>query len=251
MKSLTNSGKTVICTIHQPSSEVFELFDTLCLLAEGRMVYLGPSGDAMPYFSSIGYPVPPLYNPADHYIQTLAIEPNDRENSLKKAFAITDYYEKGPIQADIVAEIAEIEKISNNKQEETEHPRKYNSKYSSQFYWLLLRQFRTDLRNPIATKVLLMQTIVIGAFLGLIFLQLANNQVGVQNKIGVLFILLMQCNFGYIFAVVNSYPVELPLIYREVKNRYYSITPYFCVKQFAEVNLNLINFKINLIIFNI
>ena len=80
----------------------------------------------------------------------------------------------------------DFEKISNNKQEETEHPRKYNSKYSSQFYWLLLRQFRTDLRNPIATKVLLMQTIVIGAFLGLIFLQLANNQVGVQNKIGVL-----------------------------------------------------------------
>ena len=38
----------------------------------------------MQYFSNIGYPVPHLYNPADFYIQTLAIDLNDRENSLLK-----------------------------------------------------------------------------------------------------------------------------------------------------------------------
>ena len=40
-------------------------------------------------------------------------------------------------------------------------------------------------------------------FLGLIFLQLKNDQRGVQNRQGVLFITLMQVNFGYIFSVVN------------------------------------------------
>lgn len=86
-----------------------------------------------------------------------------------------------------------------------------------------------------ATRVLAGQTVVIGSFIGLIFLQLTMNQVGVQNKIGVLFILLMQCTFGYAFTVVQSYPLELQLVYREIKNRYYSSTPYFCVKQLGNL----------------
>ncbi len=49
---------------------------------------MGPSAEAMPYFAQIGYPVPNLYNPADFYIQTLAIEPNDRENCLQKVKVI-------------------------------------------------------------------------------------------------------------------------------------------------------------------
>ena len=41
MKNLAKKGKTIICTIHQPSSELYELFDKLCLLAEGRLAYIG------------------------------------------------------------------------------------------------------------------------------------------------------------------------------------------------------------------
>jgi ABC-type multidrug transport system ATPase subunit len=41
MKKLAKKGKTIICTIHQPSSELYELFDKLCLLAEGRLAYIG------------------------------------------------------------------------------------------------------------------------------------------------------------------------------------------------------------------
>jgi ABC-type multidrug transport system ATPase subunit len=41
MKELAKRGKTIICTIHQPSSEIYELFDQLCLLAEGRLAYIG------------------------------------------------------------------------------------------------------------------------------------------------------------------------------------------------------------------
>jgi ABC-type multidrug transport system ATPase subunit len=68
MKELCQKqGKTIICTIHQPSSEVFELFDTLCLMAEGRLAYLGPVVEANKHFVSLGYPTPADFNPSDHY----------------------------------------------------------------------------------------------------------------------------------------------------------------------------------------
>ena len=50
MKDLARMGKTIICTIHQPSSEIFEMFDSLCLLAEGRQAYIGNINEASEFF---------------------------------------------------------------------------------------------------------------------------------------------------------------------------------------------------------
>lgn len=48
LKNLATDGdRTILCSIHQPSSEVFELFDDLCLLSDGLQVYYGPLPKAM------------------------------------------------------------------------------------------------------------------------------------------------------------------------------------------------------------
>ncbi len=84
MQKLAQQGKTIICTIHQPSSEIFEKFDRLCLLAEGKLAFIGnTSSDAQKFFNSQGFSVPSNYNPSDFYIQTLSISPVNREESIK------------------------------------------------------------------------------------------------------------------------------------------------------------------------
>jgi ABC-type multidrug transport system ATPase subunit len=50
LRSLARGGRTIICTIHQPSSEIFEMFDSLCLLAEGRVAFFGPLIEALKFF---------------------------------------------------------------------------------------------------------------------------------------------------------------------------------------------------------
>ncbi len=57
----------VICSIHQPSKSVFELFDKLLLLAAGKVIYFGPSRDIITYFtnSAFRFPYVPGTNPAD------------------------------------------------------------------------------------------------------------------------------------------------------------------------------------------
>lgn len=50
LRSNAAQGKTIICTIHQPSSELVALFDKLVLLAEGRIAYAGNATGALNFF---------------------------------------------------------------------------------------------------------------------------------------------------------------------------------------------------------
>ncbi|KAJ2001983.1 (ABC) transporter, partial [Coemansia thaxteri] len=61
-------GRTIICTIHQPRTDIFSMFDQLIVLAAGQMCYSGPAADIAGYFQSIGHPVPEGYNIADFSI---------------------------------------------------------------------------------------------------------------------------------------------------------------------------------------
>ncbi|KAJ1873077.1 (ABC) transporter, partial [Coemansia sp. RSA 486] len=61
-------GRTVICTIHQPRTDIFSMFDQLIVLAAGQMCYSGPAEDIANYLGTIGHPVPDGYNIADFSI---------------------------------------------------------------------------------------------------------------------------------------------------------------------------------------
>ncbi|KAK4716866.1 hypothetical protein R3W88_015204 [Solanum pinnatisectum] len=64
-------GRTIVASIHQPSSEVFQLFHNLCLLSSGRIVYFGNISNANEYFALNGFPCPTMRNPSDHYLRTI------------------------------------------------------------------------------------------------------------------------------------------------------------------------------------
>ncbi|CAL9182699.1 unnamed protein product [Musa hybrid cultivar] len=74
---------TVVAAIHQPSSEVFELFHGLGLLDYGRTVYFGPPQMADEFFASNGFPCRSPSNPSDHYLRTINKDFDmDNEDSL-------------------------------------------------------------------------------------------------------------------------------------------------------------------------
>ncbi|KAF3908799.1 hypothetical protein ABW21_db0207627 [Orbilia brochopaga] len=74
LKNLAKKGRTIITTIHQPRSEIWDLFDRVILLSRGQPVYCGTQANALPYFSSLGYDLPEHFNPADFIIDTSAID---------------------------------------------------------------------------------------------------------------------------------------------------------------------------------
>ncbi|KAL4186033.1 hypothetical protein AMTRI_Chr09g31760 [Amborella trichopoda] len=71
LRSLARDGRTVLTSIHQPSSEVFELFDRLCLLSGGKTLYFGQVPEACEFFAQAGFPCPSLRNPSDHFLRCI------------------------------------------------------------------------------------------------------------------------------------------------------------------------------------
>lgn len=71
LRQLADDGRAIVSTIHQPTSLMWSLFDSVLLLSEGRCCYFGPAKDAPEYFANIGFPIPPHYNPADFTMQLL------------------------------------------------------------------------------------------------------------------------------------------------------------------------------------
>ncbi|PRQ48601.1 putative taurine-transporting ATPase [Rosa chinensis] len=98
IKLAHRDGTTVIASIHQPSGEVFELFQNLCLLSSGRTVYFGPASQAEQFFASNGFPCPTLRNPSDHYLRTInkdfdvkggALEKGSQANFITQCLVLT------------------------------------------------------------------------------------------------------------------------------------------------------------------
>ena len=56
----------------------------VCLVAEGEIAFMGKTSDALDHFRDAGYACPANFNPADHYIFTLAIRPGNEEKCRKK-----------------------------------------------------------------------------------------------------------------------------------------------------------------------
>jgi ABC-type multidrug transport system ATPase subunit len=66
LRKVASEGCTVLCTIHQPSSEVFQIFQRAVFLKSGRVAYEGETEGLTAHFSQAGFEIPAATNPADH-----------------------------------------------------------------------------------------------------------------------------------------------------------------------------------------
>lgn len=51
LQLLARRGTTIMCTIHQPSSQLFAMFHQVLLMSAGRVAFMGSPGQAMEFFA--------------------------------------------------------------------------------------------------------------------------------------------------------------------------------------------------------
>uniref|UniRef100_A0A0P4ZDT8 Protein white n=1 Tax=Daphnia magna TaxID=35525 RepID=A0A0P4ZDT8_9CRUS len=243
LKNIASTGKTVVCTIHQPSSEVFALFDRILLMAEGRTAFLGPVSDALSFFSSQGLPCPPNYNPADYYIHTLATVPGQEIESRKKSKEICDSYESSQAGQQILEIVKANRSLNSTESQEFElaevkaKKSPYKASWFAQFRAVLWRSVISVLREPVVLRVKAFQTIFISAIIALIYQGQTLEFDNVRNIQGALFIFLTNMTFQNVFGVVNAITGELPIFLREHFNGMYRTDIYFICKSIADLPL--------------
>ncbi|KAK9279388.1 hypothetical protein L1049_013067 [Liquidambar formosana] len=71
LKKLASTGCTLFFTIYQSSTEVFGLFDRICLLSNGNTLFFGETLACLQHFSNAGFPCPIMQSPSDHFLRAI------------------------------------------------------------------------------------------------------------------------------------------------------------------------------------
>jgi ABC-type multidrug transport system ATPase subunit len=184
LRDLAASGRTVISTIHQPNSEIYEMFDQLLLLSNGLTLYHNSADLAVEHFRKYGYECPHLTNPADYFMNMMSIEAYDEdddadEDQLQKS--------RSKIQED---HLQKIEFLSRKYLEselvcnfEDQHPEAtilnddntYRTNFFVQLWLLFWRSLINMLRIPLSSYVKAITYAALAVLCILVFGQMAHD----------------------------------------------------------------------------
>ncbi|XP_045474983.1 protein scarlet [Harmonia axyridis] len=238
MNVMATGGKTILCTIHQPSSEIFAMFSQIILLAEGRIAYMGSRSGALNFFNSMGYPCPSAHNPADYFIRILATPHGFEENSknvVKKIcdnFSVSDYAK----EVDVVVQY-EFHMGRAGTFNEFEVRSKFKeARCLTKLYFLIYRWFLDILRDPTIQILGIMQKVGIGLMVGLCYSNVdPKTQDGIQAVQGMAFLLISENTFSPMYSVLETFPKDHALCIREYQSGLYALSTYYVSKILATV----------------
>ncbi|TFK38228.1 pleiotropic drug resistance ABC transporter [Crucibulum laeve] len=241
LRSLADNGQAILCTIHQPSAELFQVFDRLLLLRKGgQTVYFGDIGHEattlIHYFEKNGSrPCNPSENPAEFMLDVIG--------AGATATSVIDWYDiwtHSPEAKQVQKDIDAIHTEGRNRPPvgATLHT-EFATSWLNQTTLLIKRDSLAHYRDTTYLAAKLLLNIIAGLFIGFTFFKADNSQQGIQNK---LFAIYM----GTILAAPLCNQLQVPFLktreiyeIRERPSRMYSWTALITSQIVAEIPWNI------------
>ncbi|KAF8657997.1 hypothetical protein HU200_059457 [Digitaria exilis] len=230
VRNTVDTGRTVVCTIHQPSIDIFEAFDELFLMKRGgEEIYVGPLGhhssELIKYFEGIQgiSKIRDGYNPATWMLEVTTIS---QEQALGVDFS--DIYKKSELYMKNKALIEELNKPLPGSSD-LHFPSTYSLPFLRQCMACLWKQNLSYWRNPSYNAVRFLFTIVIALLFGTIYWDLGGKiekPQDLSNAMGSMYgasLFIGTLNSASVQPVVA---VERTVFYRERAAGMYSAFPY-------------------------
>jgi ABC-type multidrug transport system ATPase subunit len=246
LKGLCNRGRTVLLSIHQPRSSIYAMLDGVLLLSQGRVVYGGAAGaPCSAHFAALGFPVPPDFNPADHFLDiaskdtrtpALAVESQARVDKLVGAFAKQeeDAAAAAPTCGGRGARGAAAGGAGRSIAEHTP------ASGWVAFRLLLHRNWKEQTRDKTALALKYVMAIFFSVIFGLVYFRMDHDQISIQNRSGILFFVAMNQAFGSVIGCSQVIPVQLKVVSRERAARLYEIFPFYAAAFMVNLPLEIL-----------
>ncbi|KAL1366146.1 hypothetical protein AAHE18_03G338300 [Arachis hypogaea] len=221
---------TIIASIHQPSNEIFQLFNNLCLLSSGKTVYFGPVSAANKFFSSNGFPCPSLQNPPDHFVKIINKDfeqEEDPEKGLARGLTteeaihiLVESYDSSEISHQVHKEIAQMKKRDSDAMEKKSH-----ADFLTQCMVLTRRSFVNMYREVGYHWLRLLIYGALALSLGTMFFDIGSSSESIQARASLLVFVVTFLTFITVGAF-PSFVEDMKVFERERLNGHYGVTAY-------------------------
>ncbi|XP_074366352.1 pleiotropic drug resistance protein 2-like isoform X2 [Apium graveolens] len=240
VRNTVDTGRTVVCTIHQPSIDIFEAFDELFLMKRGgQVIYAGPLGHysqiLVDYFESIPgvTKIKDGYNPATWMLEvsSAAIEAQ-LDVDFADIFVNSDQYRSNQ---ELIKDLS----TPKSGSKDLYFPTQYSQPFITQFKACFWKQHWSYWRNPQYNAIRFFMTAVIGLIFGIIFWKKGDKmhkQQDLSNLMGAMYAAVLFLGGTNTSAVQSVVAIERTVFYRERAAGMYSPLPY----AFAQVAVETI-----------
>ena len=229
LKKIANAGCSVLFTIHQPSSDVFNSFDRLILLNKGMVMYQGPVQEVPAFFAKHNHPMPPNYNPADHIMDVA--QQYSQEQLIAEGFFAKD--ERNLPDAIVPKEEKELlNSLGVSAHEDISDDEWKHVGFGTESLMLLKRELIHTTRNKKGVGARFAFTTFLSLLVGNIFFGVGNpssftNPQEFNSHFGAMVMILMMSMFGTAMPTLLSFPEERPVFLREYSTNHYGVIAYF------------------------
>eukprot|EP00462_Mataza_sp_D1_P025918 CAMPEP_0175147448 /NCGR_PEP_ID=MMETSP0087-20121206/16001_1 /TAXON_ID=136419 /ORGANISM="Unknown Unknown, Strain D1" /LENGTH=563 /DNA_ID=CAMNT_0016432645 /DNA_START=38 /DNA_END=1726 /DNA_ORIENTATION=- len=226
LKNLAKTEKTaILCTIHQPSSEVFSLFSRSILMADGHIMFNGLCKDIKGHFADVHKAhCPDNYNIADFIMFHF------QKETTAKLLEERNGSDQGKSQLSL-----KIEAQSEAKSDQVFKPQ-HRATFCTQLALLAQREGRQVIRDKGSLGARFGMAIFLNLLYACIFYQAGSSLIP-EPHFGAVVNIIISAMFGSAQPVILVFPLERPVFLREYATGTYGAAPYGLSKLLVELPL--------------
>ncbi|XP_001353904.1 ATP-binding cassette sub-family G member 1 isoform X1 [Drosophila miranda] len=277
LRGMAREGRTIVCTIHQPSATIYNCFDSIYVLAKGHCVYQGSPRATIPFLRLAQLDCPRNYSPSDYIIELVDAEDGHlvpalselTENGkliyvasqadivnphLESQQAVTTLFveqPKRPLLPTIFAgsAVSTDGTLMNGASALLEQMKAFSRRMHNgrrdisgvrQFVVLIRIMMLRIMRARLALTIQLFHHLLCGLFFGMIFFQLGNQGARMFDHLKFCIGAVLMIVYTQVMVPILSYPAEVKVVKKETFNRWYTLTPYYMALTISRLPLQVL-----------
>ena len=237
LKELARAGHSIAVVVHQPRTEIFNLFDDLLLLSRGRAVYSGRPDGVQNYLESVPTvaPLPKMTGIADWVMDSISL---DEKRDGGAGSVLANYWrdENDKAHSKAMTNMHRSRSMRLSTLAELHAEPKFKTRFSTQLKLLVKRSWIQQ-RGERLTRVACIFTSAYVIFTSILYFRLPDTTDYVFPRTSLLFFMIITQGNGIVTSSVGSFSRERALLNRERAKKLYGVFPYFLAKTLSDLTM--------------